>query len=112
MLVPFVLLPLAACASSDVIEGIRDNGATTLMLTGRPADQVAACMGEKLQVSATNENSAYVLTTRDARPVTYRVFSITDKLNRYATEVDQIGSEPANSPILSNCILYPSLDQG
>ena len=99
-------LALASCASpsTGVAEISTPDGATGLMLSNVPARGVAECMSQILQTAATQSGEEYTITTSGMYPVTYRIHPITDKLNRFTTQVDQLGQRD-REPIVSGCAL-------
>jgi hypothetical protein len=114
-LVAPLLLPglLAGCSGGGGVEGIRTSGDTTAtLLTNRSAQQVAVCLADGLHAAAQPDGAGFVVTSAStdggAGPVHYRVHPIEDKLARFVTQVEQVGSANSESFVAATCLLGPA----
>ncbi|MGI4730141.1 MAG: hypothetical protein ACRYFW_00150 [Janthinobacterium lividum] len=90
------LLTIAGCASGGDIVGVKPASDTSgLMLTARPADQVAQCIASTLGSTAQPEGSGFAITLPGALAAVYHVRPFDDKLHRYTTIVEISGSTEA-----------------
>jgi hypothetical protein len=100
-----ICLGASSCSSGGYVESIASpKDATGVMLSNRSAEQVATCMAGKLHTTAQQEAGAFTI-SEEGSSLRYRVHSIEDKLQRYTTQVDQLGyGTPADNSI-STCLL-------
>lgn len=99
------ILLIAGCASGSEVVGIKTSSDTNgLMLTTRPADQVAQCLAAALGSSALPDASGFAITlTRPA--AVYHVRPLQDKLHRYLTIVEISGAtEPPAGTAPALCL--------
>lgn len=96
MKMPFTLaaaLMIGGCASGGGIVGVKtSSGASGVMLTSRPAAQVAQCLAGALDGNAQPDGAGYTITVTGSLAAEYRIRSFEDKLRRYATIVEISGS--------------------
>lgn len=96
-------LPLIGGNSGPVVGIKSPSDADALTLTSRPAEEMATCIAGIVRASAQRDGDGYTITTTGARPVTYKVHSISDP--RFTTEVDQFGQPAEGSPNVSACLV-------
>lgn len=114
---------LTGCSRGGGVEGIRTSGdASATLLTDLPAPQVAACLAEGLHAAAQPDGAGFVVTAAGAgtgtgtetgtgagaEAVRYRVHPIRDKLARFVTQVEQVGTAQSDGFVAATCLLGPA----
>lgn len=108
---------MAGCSTGGGggVEGIKTSkDASATLLTDLPAQQVAACLAGGLHAAAQLDGAGFVVTAADsdavggAVPVRYRVFPIEDKLARFLTQVEQVGTTDSKDFVAATCLLGPA----
>ena len=90
------LLLVTGCASGDTILGVKTaSDISGVMLTVRPADQVARCLAAALGSAAQSDGDGFAITLTGEQAAVYHVRPFEDKLNRYTTIVEISGSTEA-----------------
>lgn len=77
---------------------------TATLLTDLPAQQVASCIAGGLRASAQPHEGGYLVTGTGDRPVTYRIRPIQDRLERFVTQVEQVGTAESGGFIAATCL--------
>lgn len=103
------IVALQAGCSNDSRPGVAGikmpSDTTATLLTGLPAQQVANCIAGGLHTSAQPEGSGYIVVGTGHRPVTYRIHSVEDKMERFTTQIDQLGEVESSEFVAATCLL-------